>query len=207
MHAIVGTPYSETFMPRDSDKNNDSPAAGVIGPRRQKPLRRRPRPGEEIRQTRFWRQGFCGKRDGDKRDGERRPYAGKSDGAEPYGKKPYAGAGKPYAGKREGASPRRDDVRPRRDFGDAPRPRFNRDDRPRGDRPDRERGRIFARARIEAARSARTRRAAIVRTTIAMTAHRAGIARATARDRDDARPAGRFAREEIRRQAAIHAAR
>src|SRR6478752_4364431 len=65
-------------------------------------------------------------------DGKRRPYAGKSEGARSFGKKPYAGAGKPYAGKRDGG-----DRPPRRDFGDAPRPRFNRDDRPRGDRPDR----------------------------------------------------------------------
>ena len=48
------------------------------------------------------------------REGERRPYAGKPDGAKSYGKKPYSGPGKPYAGKREGPPPRRD--------GDAPRP-------------------------------------------------------------------------------------
>ncbi len=65
----------------------------------------------------------------------KRPYAGKSDGARSFGKKPYSGAGKPYAGKREGP--------PRRDRDDAPRtPRFNRDDRPRENRPfgDRPRG-------------------------------------------------------------------
>ena len=62
-------------------------------------------------------------------DGERRPYAGKSDGAKSFGKKPYAGAGKPYAGKRDG-----DDRPPRRDFGDAPRPRG---DRPFAGRPSR----------------------------------------------------------------------
>ena len=53
--------------------------------------------------------------DGDKSDGERRPYAGKSDGAKSYGKKPYSGPGKPYAGKREGPPPRRDVDEPRGD--------------------------------------------------------------------------------------------
>jgi 23S rRNA pseudouridine2605 synthase len=111
-------------MPRDNDKNNDSRG-------------RRDRQGEgkgragggkgrsgaaRGPEKKFAKRGFAGKSEG---DGERRPYAGKSDGAKSFGKKPYAG-------KRDG------DARPpRRDYGDAPRPRFNREDRPAGDRPDR----------------------------------------------------------------------
>src|SRR5258705_4942770 len=113
-------------MPRDSDKNNDSRG-------------RRDRPGDgkgragggkgrsgaaRGPEKKFAKRGFAGKR-----DGERRPYAGKSDGAKSFGKKPYSGGGKPYAGKRDG-----DDRPPRRDFGDAPRPRG---DRPFAGRPSR----------------------------------------------------------------------
>ncbi len=160
-------------MPRDSDKNNDSPR----GRRDRAPGKGRSGaargPEKKFAKRGFGGKDFAAKRDGDKRDGERRPYAGKPDGAKSYGKKPYSGAGKPYAGKREGASPRRDDDRPpRRDFGDAPRPRFNRDDRPRGDRPDREPRKDF-RPRDD----------------------RGGDKRPytpRGRDRDDARPAGRF---------------
>ena len=82
-------------MPRDSDKNNDSRG-------------RRDRPGDgkgragggkgggkgrsgaaRGPEKKFAKRGFAGKGDG---DGERRPYAGKSDGAKSFGKKPYAGA-------------------------------------------------------------------------------------------------------------------
>src|SRR5258707_9337277 len=102
-------------MPRDNDKNNDSRG-------------RRDRPGKGRSgaargpEKKFAKRGFAGKSDGDKR-----PYAGKPDGAKFHGKKPYAGSGKPYAGKREGPPPRRD-------YGDAPRPRG---DRPFADRPPR----------------------------------------------------------------------
>src|SRR3954468_10973852 len=114
-------------MPRDSDKNNDSRG------RRDRPSGDKGRSGAARGpEKKFAKRGFAGKGGGDKPDGERRPYAGKSDGAKSFGKKPYAGGGKPYAGKRDG------DARPpRRDSGDAPRPRFNRDERPAGDRPDR----------------------------------------------------------------------
>src|ERR1700710_2469094 len=112
----------ETFMPRDTDKNNDSRG------RRDRPSGGKGRSGAARGpEKKFAKRGFAGKSDGDKRDGERRPYAGKSDGAKSYAKKPYAGAGKPYAGNRE-------DGPPRRDFSDAPRPRG---DRPVGDRPPR----------------------------------------------------------------------
>jgi 23S rRNA pseudouridine2605 synthase len=118
-------------MPRDNDKDNNSRG------RRDRPGGGKGRSGAARGpEKKFAKRGFGGKGDGDKRDGERRPFAGKSDGARSFEKKPYAGGGKPYAGKRDGDRP------PRRDFGDAPRPRgdrpqrFNRDDdRPRGDRP------------------------------------------------------------------------
>src|SRR5258707_5042076 len=116
-------------MPRDNDKNNDSRGRrDRLGKGRSGAAR-----GPE---KKFAKRGFAGKSDGDKR-----PYAGKPDGAKFHGKKPYAGSGKPYAGKREGPPPRRDygdAPRPRGDrpFADRP-PRFNRDDRPAGggDRP------------------------------------------------------------------------
>src|SRR4051794_12186061 len=112
-------------MPRDNDKNNDSSHG-----RRDRPFGGKGRSGvARGPDKKFAKRAFAGKS-----DGERRPYAGKPDGAKSYGKKPYSGPGKPYAGKREGPPPRRD-------YGDAPRPqRFSRDDRPArsgGDRPDR----------------------------------------------------------------------
>jgi 23S rRNA pseudouridine2605 synthase len=141
-------------MPRDSDKNNDSSRG-----RRDRPSGGKGRSGAARGpEKKFAKRGFADKGDG----GERRPYAGKPDGArssekkpsekkpydkKPYEKRPYSGAGKPYAGKR-------DDSRPsRREYGDAPRPRsdrpsggdrkgapgdrpqrFNRDDRPAGEK-------------------------------------------------------------------------
>ncbi len=114
-------------MPRDSDKNNDSrgrrdrPGGGKAAGKGRSGAARGP-------EKKFAKRGFAGKGDG---DGERRPYAGKSDGAKSFGKKPYAGAGKPYAGKRDRDG---DDRPPRRDFGDAPRPRG---DRPFAGRPSR----------------------------------------------------------------------
>jgi 23S rRNA pseudouridine2605 synthase len=115
-------------MPRDKDKNNDSrgrrdrPGGGRDGGARGRSGAAR---GPE---KKFAKRGFGGRGDGEERGGERRPYAGKSEGAKSFGKKPYAG-------KREGASSRRDDDRPpRRDFGDRPRARG---DRPFADRPSR----------------------------------------------------------------------
>ena len=125
-------------MPRDSDKNNDSRG------RRDRPSGGKGRSGAARGpEKKFAKRGFAGKGDGDKRDGERRPYAGKPDGAKSFGKRPSAGGGKPYAGKPYAGKRDGDDRPPRRDFGDAPKPRFNRDDRPRGDRPDRGAGKDF----------------------------------------------------------------
>jgi 23S rRNA pseudouridine2605 synthase len=112
-------------MPRDTDKNNDSrgrrdrPGGGKGGSKGRSGAARGP-------EKKFAKRGFAGKAEGDR---ERRPYAGKSDGAKSFGKKPYAGDRKPYAGKRDG-----DDRPPRRDFSDAPRPRG---DRPYAARPSR----------------------------------------------------------------------
>lgn len=104
-------------MPRDNDKNNDSRG------RRDRPSGGKGRSGAARGpEKKFAKRGLAGKSDGDKRDGERRPYAGKPGGAKSFGKKPYAGAGKPYAGNRE-------DRPPRRDYGDAPRPRSDRPQR------------------------------------------------------------------------------
>jgi len=99
-------------MPRDNDKDNDSRG------RRDRPSGGKGRSGAARGpEKKFAKRGFAGKDSDNKRDGERRPYAGKPDGAKSYGKKPYSGPGKPYAGKREG-----------------PPPRFNRDDAPRGEK-------------------------------------------------------------------------
>ena len=149
-------------MPRDNDKNNDSRG------RRDRPGGGKGRSGggkgrsgaARGPEKKFAKRGFAGKSEG---DGERRPYAGKSDGAKSYGKKPYAGGGKPYAGKRDG-----DDRPPRRDFGDSPRPRFNRDDVPPATVRIAARARISVRARTVTARSARTSRVAIARISVAM---------------------------------------
>lgn len=99
-------------MPRDNDKNN--------GPSRGRPTGGKgPGKGGRSGAARGPEKKFA-KRDGSyaprpprDADGEKRPYAGKRDGGERA---------------------------PRRDFGDAPRPRFNRDERPArsdGDRPSR----------------------------------------------------------------------
>ena len=70
-------------MPRDNDKNNDSPRGRRDGPSGDKGRSGKPRGPEK----KFAKRGFAGKSDGDKRpytpppDGEKRPYAGKSDGA------------------------------------------------------------------------------------------------------------------------------
>ena len=141
-------------MPRDNDKDNASSRG-----RRDRPPGGKGRsgaargPGEEICQARLCRQGREGRRR------RARPYAGKSDGGKPYGKKPYSGAGKPYAGKRDGVPPRaRDDAGPRVRYGQAGRL----DVRPgstgtiaaRGDRPDKNSATgNFARGRARERRS------------------------------------------------------
>src|SRR5882724_1339432 len=102
-------------MPRDNDKNNDSRG------RRDRPPGGKGRSGAARGpEKKFAKRGFAGKG-----EGERAPYAGKREGARSFDKKPYS---KPYAGNRE-------DRPPRRDYGDAPRPRGDRPfaDRPRGE--------------------------------------------------------------------------
>jgi 23S rRNA pseudouridine2605 synthase len=166
-------------MPRDNDKDNDSRgrrdrpgggkgrAGGDKGRAAGGKGRSGPARGPE---KKFAKRGF-GARD----DGERRPYAGKSDGAKPLGRKPYAG-------KRDG-----DDRPPRREFGDRPRPRFDRDDRPRGDRPERSPRKDF-RAREDRDGEKRPFKPRGDRPNF----DRDRDARPPRRDRDDARPAGRF---------------
>ena len=87
-------------MPRDHDKNNDSRG------RRDRPSGGKGRSGAKRGPDKKF-----GKREGGqdkgKADGERRPYAGKSDGARSYAKKPYSGTGKPY-GDRDSRPPRRE---------------------------------------------------------------------------------------------------
>jgi 23S rRNA pseudouridine2605 synthase len=100
-------------MPRDNDKDNNSRG------RRDRPFGGKGRSGAARGpEKKFAKRGF-GKSEGGKGDGER-PYAGKPEGARSYAKKPYAG--------------KRDGDAPRRDYGDAPRPRG---DRAFGDRPPR----------------------------------------------------------------------
>ena len=64
-------------MPRDNDKNNDSRG------RRDRPSGGKGRSGAARGpEKKFAKRGFAGKSDG---DGERRPYAGKPDGAKSFG--------------------------------------------------------------------------------------------------------------------------
>ncbi|MEP6839785.1 MAG: pseudouridine synthase [Bradyrhizobium sp.] len=173
-------------MPRDNDKNNDSrgrrdrqgDGKGRAGAGKGRSGAAR---GPE---KKFAKRGFAGKSEG---DGERRPYAGKSDGAKSFGKKPYAGGGKPYAGKRDG-----DDRPPRRDYGDSPKPRFNREDRPAGDRPDRGPRKDF-RPREDRDGEKRPFKPRGDRPNFSRDDRPPRRDRESGpRDRDDARPAGRF---------------
>jgi 23S rRNA pseudouridine2605 synthase len=106
-------------MPRDNDKDNDSSRG-----RRDRPSGGKGRSGAARGpEKKFAKRASAGKDFADRSEGGKRPYAGKSEGARSYDKKPYSGASKPYAGKR-------------RDDGEAPR-RFDRDaPRPRGERPE-----------------------------------------------------------------------
>ncbi|MCK1513468.1 pseudouridine synthase [Bradyrhizobium sp. 190] len=164
-------------MPRDNDKNNDSRG------RRDRPGSGKGRSGAARGpEKKFAKRGFAGKGEG---DGERRPYAGKSDGTKSFGKKPYSGGGKPYAGKRDG-----DDRPPRRDFVDRPQ-RFSRDDRPRGDFGDRKRDSGDRGPR----KDFRPRDDGGEKRSFKPRGDRPNFNRddrPPRRDRDDARPAGRF---------------
>jgi len=128
-------------MPRDNDKNNAPPRG-----RRDRQTGGKGRSGEKGRSADKGRSGakrgpekkFAKRAAGAKPDGERRAYAGKSEGRKSFGDKPFGK--KSYAGRRD--APRRDrDDAPRRsrDRDDARAARFNRDERPArgGDRPER----------------------------------------------------------------------
>jgi 23S rRNA pseudouridine2605 synthase len=168
-------------MPRDNDKDNDSRG------RRDRPGGGKGRAGGGMGRAeggkgrsgaargpekKFAKRGFGARDDA---GGERRPYAGKSDGAKAFGRKPYAG-------KRDG-----DERPPRRDFGDRPRPRFDRDERPRGDRPERSPRKDF-RAREDRDGEKRPFKPRGDRPDF----DRDRDSRPQRRARDDARPAGRF---------------
>jgi 23S rRNA pseudouridine2605 synthase len=131
-------------MPRDNDKDNHSRG------RRDRPSGGKGRSGAARGpEKKFAKRGF-GKSEGGKPDGERRPYAGKSEGTRSYAKKPYAGkrdgdAPRPRGDRAFGDRPPRKDFRARDERGGekrpytprGDRPNFNRDDRaPRADRSD-----------------------------------------------------------------------
>jgi 23S rRNA pseudouridine2605 synthase len=113
-------------MPRDKDKNNDSRG------RRDRPFGGKGRSGAARGpEKKFAKRGFAAKDFAGRREGDKRPFAGRSDGTGSFGKKAYAGAGKRYQAKR-----RDHEDTPRRHDGDAPRTsRFKSDDRPRQNRP------------------------------------------------------------------------
>ena len=123
-------------MPRDNDKNNASPRG-----RRDRQTGGKGRPGDKGGRSGAKRgpeKKFAKRAAGGKPDGERRAYAGKSEGSRSFGDKPFGK--KPYAGKRDGDAPRRSyGDAPRREHDDARPARFNRDERPArgGDRPER----------------------------------------------------------------------
>src|SRR3954452_6590069 len=106
-------PRSETFMPRDTDKDNDSRG------RRDRPTRARSEGGK----------GRSGAARGPEKKFAKRGTGGKDFGAKEGGggraKRPFDEARPPRR--------REDGDAPRKSFGD--KPRFNRDERPRGDRP------------------------------------------------------------------------
>src|SRR5712675_2624798 len=123
-------------MPRDNDKDNHSRG------RRDRPSGGKGRSGAARGpEKKFAKRGF-GKSEGGKPDGERRPYAGKSEGARSFAKKPYAekrdgDAPRPRGDRAFGDRPPRKDFRARDDRGGEKRPytprgeraNFNRDDR------------------------------------------------------------------------------
>ena len=132
-------------MPRDNDKNN--------GPSRGRPPGGRG-PGKGPAK---------GGRSGAARGPEKK-FAKRDGSYTPRPPRDGDGEKRPHAGKRDGG-----DRAPRRDYGDAPRPRFNRDERPArsdGDRPSRGPRKEFG-------------------------------DRPPRRDRDDARPAGRFSEKKF----------
>ncbi|MBN8976756.1 MAG: pseudouridine synthase [Rhizobiales bacterium] len=127
-------------MPRDNDKNNASPRG-----RRDRQTGGKGRSADKGRSgaKRGPEKKFAKRAAGGKPEGERRAYAGKSEGGKSFGGKSFGDkpfSKKPYAGKRDGDAPRRSyGDGPRRERDDARPARFNRDERPArsGDRPER----------------------------------------------------------------------
>jgi len=142
-------------MPRDNDKNNG-------------PSRGRPPSGKGLSK---------GGRSGAAR-GPDKKFAKRDGSYTPRPPRDGDGEKRPYAGKRDGG-----DRAPRRDYGDAPRPRFNRDERPArsdGDRPSHGPRKEFG-DRPQRGSAPRGDRPDFKRDD-----------RAPRGDRGDARPAGRF---------------
>jgi 23S rRNA pseudouridine2605 synthase len=111
------------FMPRDDDKNNDSRG------RRDRPSGGKGRSGvPRGPEKKFAKRGVAGKAGGDKRDGERRPYAGKRDDRPPRFNRDDRPRGedrgaekRPYKARGDRPSFSRDDrgdARPARNFSD-----------------------------------------------------------------------------------------
>jgi 23S rRNA pseudouridine2605 synthase len=154
-------------MPRDNDKDNDSRG------RRDRPGGGKGRSGRSRGpEKKFAKRGFESKKFDSKGDGDKRPYRGDREGRPP---------------------PRRDDDAPRRDFGGDRAPkRFQRDrddrpanNRPRGDRP------FAARASRDGGAEKRPFKPRGDRPSH-FRDDRVPDDRAPRRERDDARPAGRF---------------
>ncbi len=177
-------------MPRDSDKNNNSrgrrdrpgdgkgrAGGGKGGSKGRSGAARGP-------EKKFAKRGFAGKGDG---DGERRPYAGKSEGAKSFGKKPYPAAESLMPASATAMTVRRAGTlatrRARVAIGHLLAVRHA---------VAMVKSARSSRAKIAVATSARTRRAATGRISIATTVRRAGGSQGRPGDRDDARPAGRF---------------
>jgi 23S rRNA pseudouridine2605 synthase len=115
-------------MPRDNDKNHDSRG------RRDRPSGGKGRSGvPRGPEKKFAKRGFAGKA-----EGERRPYAGKSDDRPPRGENrdaPRARGDRPFTDRpSRGGEGEKRSFRPREDRGGDKRPYT-----PRGDRPDRDR--------------------------------------------------------------------
>ncbi|KPF96577.1 pseudouridine synthase [Rhodopseudomonas sp. AAP120] len=208
-------------MPRDTDKNNS--ARG----RRDRPGGGKAAGGGRSGGGKggFGAKGAGGKGRSGAARGPEKKFAKRAAGGgdRPYAKKSFDGEAKRSFGPREGGEKRaytprpprddrggdrpfkRDDRAPRRDFaerprrddGDAPRPRFNRDERPArgGDRPERGPRKEFGDKRSFGSREGGEKRAYTPRPP---RDDRGGDRpfkrddRAPRRDRDDARPAGRF---------------
>ncbi len=172
-------------MPRDSDKNNDSRGRrdrpGAAGPRR------RARAARGRRGGRRRNSPSAGLPARVKATASGVPMPGSPTARSRSARSLIPAVGKPYAGKRDG-----DDRPPRRDFGDAPRPRGDRPFAGRPSRGDDGEKRSF---------KPREDRGGGDKRPFKPRGDRPNF------NRDDARPARAFFRQEIWRQEALYPAR